>query len=409
MKTDQATQPNAPETETRDWSCYTTTPARTLEIFEKARAQCPVAHSREHEGFYMLLNYEDVRAAMADHKTFSSEPQVLRPMLPRKPIPALEMDPPRHAAWRSIFNGAITAKTAKRMESFVRADIGRHIDAFIEKGWCDLIHELAEPVPAETICHMVGIDDELVPKVRETALAMFAAQGNPEEFGRRQAAFAEVTVAEVHKRRANPRDDYLTQLASVEIEGRRLDDNDYVVLLAAFLGAGHHSTTSAMASLAYEVFSKPHVRDELQKDPAKIASAIEEALRLHPPFFGFYRRALKTTQVAGVEIPAGCDVYMGWAAANRDPKVFPAPAEYRLDRTNNRHVAFGFGIHTCPGAALARMELRVLLEELLRRIPDLRVAETDPTYHFGGGDYNYIATLPVTFTPGTPERRAADR
>jgi len=216
------------------------------EIFEEARKQCPVAHSQEHAGFYMLLNYADVKGAMTDYKTFSSEPQVLRPMLPRKPIPALEMDPPRHETWRAIFTGAITAKTPAAMESFVRADINRHIDGFIADGSCDLIHALAEPVPAETICRLVGIDEMLVPKVRETALAMFAAQGNPEEFARRQAAFAEVTVSEVHARRINPRDDYLTRLASVEIDGRPLDDNDYVVLLAAFLGAGHHSTTSAM-------------------------------------------------------------------------------------------------------------------------------------------------------------------
>ena len=318
------------------------------------------------------------------------------------------MDPPRHAAWRAIFNGAITAKTAKMMEPLVRADIGHHIDAFIERGSCDLIHELAEPVPAEAICRLVGIDDILVPKVRETALAMFAAQGNPEEFGRRQAAFAEVTVSEVHKRRLNPRDDYLTQLASVEIEGRCLDDNDYVVLLAAFLGAGHHSTTSAMASLVYEVFSKPQVRDELKREPSKISNAIEEALRLHPPFFGFFRRATKATQVGGVEIPAGADVYMGWAAANRDPKVFEAPTAYQVNRPHNRHLAFGFGIHSCPGAALARMELRVLLEELLRRLPDMRVEVDNPVYNFGGGDYAFIATLPVTFTPAAPERRASE-
>lgn len=403
MKDKKESKSNAPETETRHWSCYTTTPADTLEIYEKARGQCPVAHSREHDGFYMLLNYDDVKSAMSDHGTFSSEPQVLRPMLPRKPIPALDMDPPRHSAWRAIFNRAITPKTPRLMEPFVRADIGRHIDGFIERGSCDLIHELAEAVPAETICRLVGIDDELVQTVRERAVAMFAAMGDPEEFGRRQAAFAEVTVAEVHKRRAQPREDYLTQLASMEIEGRPLDDDDYVVLLAAFLGAGHHSTTSAMSSLVYEVFSKPEIRDALKADPSKIASAVEEALRLRPPFFGFFRRTKKATEVEGVEIPAGTDVYMGWAAGNRDPQAFEAPTEYRLNRPPNRHLSFGWGIHTCPGAALARMELRVLLEELLRRMPDLRVSVDKPDYHFGGGDYVYMATLPVNFTPGVRE------
>jgi cytochrome P450 len=401
MSTDK--KPGAVPKETGEWSCYTTTPARSLEIFEEARKQCPVAHSDGHSGFYMLLDYADVKAGMTDHRTFSSEPQVLRPMLPRKPIPALEMDPPRHNAWRAIFNAAITWKTPEAMEPFVRSDINLHIDSFIERGCCDFVHELAEPVPAETICRLVGVDDALVPRVRETALAMFAAQGNPEEFGRRQAAFADVTVSEVHARKRAPRDDYLTRLALVEVDGRPLDDNDYVVLLAAFLGAGHHSTTSAMASLVYEVFSRPNVRESLQRDPKMIVGAVEESLRLRPPFYGFFRRATRNVAVSGVEIPAECDVYMGWAAANRDPKVFESPTEFRFDRERNRHLSFGFGIHTCPGAPLARMELRVLLEELLRRLPDLRVDAHSPEYRFGGGDYAFIDSLPVAFTPGKPE------
>jgi len=385
--------------EAKGWSCYTASPAKSLELFERSRDRCPLPHSEQHSGFFMLLNYADVRSAMMDYRTFSSEPQVLRPMLPRKCIPALEMDPPRHTAWRAIFNEAITPKTAPAMEPFIRTDVNHHIDDFIEAGTCDIVHQLAEPVPAETICRLVGIDDALVPRVRETALAMFAAQGNPDEFARRQADFAAVTVAEVHDRRKHPRDDYLTRLAGMRVEGRPLDDDDYVVLLAAFLGAGHHSTTSAMASLVYEIFSRPSVRDELIADPAKITVAVEEALRLRPPFYGFFRRATRPVRISETPIPAGQDVYVGWAAANRDPKMFEAPADFKLDRATNRHMTFGFGIHTCPGASLARMELRVTLEELLRRIPDLLPVSGPPDYRFGGGDYAFIDSLPVTFKP----------
>ena len=381
-----------------DWSCYSASPADSLALFDENRGKCPVPHSSGHDGFFMLLNYADVRSAMMDYRTFSSEPQVLRPMLPRKCIPALEMDPPRHGAWRAIFNEAITHRTAPAMEAFVRSDVNHHIDAFIDRGSCDIVHELAEPVPAETICRLVGIDDALVPQVRAAALAMFAAQGNPEEFGRRQADFAAITVAEVHERRRHPRDDYLTKLAGMQVEGRSLDDNDLVGLMAAFLGAGHHSTTSAMASLIYEVFSRPAVRDVLAGDPGKIPAAVEEVLRLRPPFFGFFRRTTRAVTVADTPIPAGHDVYVGWAAANRDPHVFESPAEFKLDRAANRHMSFGLGIHTCPGASLARMELRVALEELLRRLPELAVAPDQPVYRFGGGDYAFIASLPVTFS-----------
>jgi cytochrome P450 len=383
----------------RQLSCYTTPPQRTLELFEAARQRCPVAHSEEHDGFHLLLGYDDVKGAMTDHELFSSRPQVLRPMLPRKPIPALEMDPPQHQHWRALFNQAVTPRTVALLEPQVRADINRHIDEFIERGSAELVHELAEPVPAEAICRLVGIDDELVDEVRRKAVEMFAAMGEPEEFGRRQAEFGALTVGEVHRRQREPRDDYLTYLAQVEVEGRKLDDDDYVVLLAAFLGAGHHSTTSAMSSLVYEVFRPGGLREELAADHALIPTAVEETLRLHPPFFGFFRRTTEDTAVADVAIPEGCDVYVGWAAANRDPETFPDPAEFRMDRGRNRHLTFGFGVHTCPGAALARMELRVLIEELLRRMPRLRLEIDEPAYEFGGGDYQFVVELPVTFPP----------
>ena len=384
---------------TADWSCYTSTPRETLERVEAARARCPVAWSNEHDGFYMLLGYRDLRKAMSDYRTFSSEPQALRPMLPRKPIPALDMDPPRHGEWRKLFSAAIRPDTAVAMEDFIRKDVQRHIDRF--KGWgrCDIVEQLAGPVPAETICHLVGVDEDKAAAIQEAAVAMFEAQGDPAEFGRRQQIFADLTVTEVHDRRARPRDDFLTSLSGVEVEGRQLDDDDYVVLLAAFLGAGHHSTTSAIASMVSEIFSRPDLPELLRCEPDKQAIAIEEVLRLRPPFFGFYRRVKHPVEVAGIAMKPGEDVYMGWAAANRDPAMFECPAEFRLDRENYRHLSFGFGIHTCPGASLARMELKIVLEELLRTFPDMKIEGSVPEYAFGGGDYNCLPSLHVTYAP----------
>ncbi len=398
---DGSTQKDILSEHTADWSCYTATPLETQQRVEAARGKCPVAWSDEHEGFFMLLGYKDVRKAMSDYRTFSSEPQALRPMLPRKPIPALDMDPPRHGEWRKIFNSAVTPATPAQMEPFVRADVRRHIDRFKSWGQCDILKELAEPVPAETVCHLVGVEEEKAPAIQKAAVEMFEAQGDPDEFGRRQAIFAELTVTEVHDRRANPRDDFLTSLANVQVEGRPLDDDDYVVLFAAFLGAGHHSTTSAIASMVSEIFSRPGLPDLLRREPEKQEIAIEEVLRLRPPFFGFYRRVKKPVEVAGVEMAPGQDVYMGWMAANRDPEIFACPAEFRMDRESYRHFSFGFGfgIHICPGAPLARMELKVVLEELLATFPDLKVEGPVPEYEFGGGDYNCLPALNVTYTP----------
>jgi len=381
-----------------NWSCYTATPADSLALFETARG-CPVAHSDAHDGFTLLLGYQAVKKAMADHRRFSSEPQVLRPMLPRPAIPALEMDPPRHAAWRAIFTLALPHGTDSRMEPEIRAGVRRHLARIGPLGACDIVPELCEPLPAETICHLVGIDAEKVPAIRRAAIAMFAAQGDPELFGHRQAEFGVLTVTEVHERRARPRDDFLTSLAGIEVEGRTLDDDDYVVLFAAFLGAGHHSTTSAMASLVWAVFSDPALRDRLQADRCLIGPAVEETLRLYPPFYGFFRRTTCPVEVDGASIAAGEDIYMGWAAANRDPAQFGHAERFDIDREAIRHTSFGFGIHSCPGAALARKELHVLLEELLDNLPDLIVEGPVPAFAFGGGDYCYLPALPVRFTP----------
>lgn len=391
--------PEEIEAALRGLSCYTTSPARALELFDAARASCPVARSDEHDGFHVLLAYDDVKQGTTDHELFSSRPQVQRPLLPHPPIPALEMDPPQHKHWRVLFNQAVSPKVVKATEEHIRADVNRHIDAFVGRGSAELVAELTEPVPAEAICHLVGVDEELVPTVREKAIEMFAAMGEPEEFARRMGEFGAIAIGEIEKRKREPREDYLTYLASVEVEDRELTAEDYVVLLGAFLGAGHHSTSSAMSSVIYEVFSDAELKRSLIDDPSLIGAAVEEALRLHPPFYGFFRRATEDTQVRGVEIRAGEDVYMGWASANRDPEAFPDPSALRLDRERVRHMSFGFGIHTCPGAPLARLELRIAVEELLRRLPDMKIEIDEPRYEFGGGEYAFMVELPVSFEP----------
>lgn len=385
------------------FSSYTTTPDDALEQFQAARGRCPVAHSSEHDGFFLLLGHEEVRRAAGDHATYSSEPQVLRPILTRPSLAALEMDPPRHKHWRHLFDQAVTPHVVSYLEPLIRRDVRRHINSFIEDGTADLVRELAEPVPAEAICRLVGVDDDLVIEVRDRAIALFAAQGDSEQYAQRVGEFAEVVVGEVHRRRQAPRDDYLTYLAGVEIEGRPLGDDGFISVLTGFLGAGHHTTTSAMSSLIFHVFGDDQTRDAIAVDPRRLVPiAVEESLRLRPPFFGFYRRALVDSVVSNVEVPAGSDVYLGWASANRDPEVFSDPDEFRLDRGRNRHLSFGAGIHTCPGAPLARLELRIVIEELLRRTPDLCVA-SNPSYAFSGGDYAQMHALPVSFTPGDCE------
>jgi cytochrome P450 len=175
-------------------SAYAMTPNRVVDLFDDARSRCPVAHSDEHGGFHMMLDHTTVRAAAADHRRYSSEPQVLRPILPRPSLAALEMDPPRRGYRRALFDHAVTPHVVDVMEPLVRADVDRHLDEVMPAGQADLVADLANAVLAKTNCRLAGIDDDLVPEVRDRAIAMFAARGDPVPFRGNLGAFAECGV-----------------------------------------------------------------------------------------------------------------------------------------------------------------------------------------------------------------------
>ena len=146
------------------------------------------------------------------------------------------------------------------------------------------------------------------------------------------------------------------------------------------------------------VLSRPEILTRLRERPSLIPVAIEESLRISPPFYGFYRRVAEPTTLSGVDLQPGDNVLLNWRAANHDPAQFEQPEQFRLDRGANRHVAFGWGIHLCVGAPLARLEMKVALEQLLKRIPDLRLVN-EPTYRFGGAGAVYLDEVRVRFTP----------
>jgi cytochrome P450 len=212
----------------------------------------------------------------------------------------------------------------------------------------------------------------------------------------------EFGIAEVLSRREHPKDDYLTWLANAEIDGKPVGPMEIGPVMASMLVAGHETSVNGLAGVLFEVLRRPGIRDRLIADPGLIRAAVDEGMRLHTPFYGFYRRALEDVEISGVPIPAGSDVLLCWAAANRDPSVYPDPGEFRLDRQNgrNRHLAFGWGIHACPGQAAAQMEMRVAVAELLRRLPDIEIVEPEKVrFTFTGGESCAIPELPTRFTP----------
>jgi cytochrome P450 len=376
-------------------------PAEALALFERARSLCPVPHSDELGGFHLFINYEDVRRALLNTKSFSSSPSVTRPLTEEKPsFPPLEYDPPEHMAWRQIFVDGVNAEAAKRIEPQIRADAIQLIEAFAANGSCDLVADLAERIPMNAIFYILGFDAEHFDTVRVLTLDLLASVTEPDKFGRLFAEFAAFGCGEVEKRRANPREDYLTVLANAKMNGVPLSPSEIGAITNSLLIAGHGTTVAAMTNLFFEVLTRPHIRRALIDDPALIPNAVDEGLRLHNPFFGLYRRATEDMTVHDRKITKGESVMMCWQAANRDPAAFAQPNDFRLDRTVGKHLAFGLGRHFCVGSLVAKMEMKTTLEELLKRLPDIELVDPERVeFEFRGAETAAIPALPARFKP----------
>jgi cytochrome P450 len=378
------------------------TPDEAFALFEEARTSCPVARSEELGGFYLLLDYDDVKRVHSDPETFSNEPAIMRPLVDRIRIPPLEYDAPLHKPWRALFTRALNRETPARIEAALRSDIAAIVEGLATSGTCDLISDFAVPIPLRAVCHVLDLPPEKGPEFERLAAEFIAAFKDPEHVEGAIRAVAGYGITEVHARRDRPAgdDDYLTWLATAELDGRPLTDDQIGMVVFAFLVAGQDTSINSLGCLLYEVLTRPNVRQRLIEDPELTPVAVDESLRLHPPFFGFYRRAKQATTIAGVQIPPEASLQLCWAAANRDPKVFDDPADFRLDRPPGRHLTFGFGVHACPGQPMARLSLRLGLGELLKRVPDIELVDPDSiNYRFVGGENACIESLPARFAP----------
>jgi cytochrome P450 len=385
------------------FSTYETTPDEAFALFREAReAGHTVFFSEKHGGYYTFLDYADVKAAHGDWETYHSGPQVLRPFAERPRFPPLEYDPPEHTAWRQLFAEVLNPQAPKLHEEATREDIVAIIEEIKAKGGTfDLQADFAEPIPLLTLSDVIGFDREKRNEVRRFTVEMHASGGDPEKLQEVFMAFGMFGAQEVYARLEDPRDDFLTKLAHAQIDGQPIPPMELGAAMNSFLNAGHGTTVSGMTSLLWEVLRNPEIKRRLTEDPSLIPAAIEESMRLHTPFFGLYRTTSKPVTAGGVEIPEGSGVLMMWAAANRDPNVFPNPDVFDLDREvgRNRLMTFGFGLHACMGQPLARMEMKVALEELLTRLPDIELIDPQSiTHEFAGMETALIKSLPARIT-----------
>lgn len=384
-----------------------------------------------HHGVVAVTGYLDTLDVYKDAETFSNCVSVGGPFVPlpftpegddishlieqhRTEMPLHEhmvaMDPPRHTNARSLLSKLLTPSRLKSNQDFLWALADRQLDEFIDTGSCEFLTAYSKPFSLLAIADLLGVpraDHEVFREVLASPHLMGNIEGdvaaiNPLEF------LDEKFSAYIEERRAEPRDDVLSDLASARYPDGSLPDVTDVVRTASFLfGAGQETTAKLLGAALRILCERPDLQQTLRADPSLVPAFIEETLRLESPVKTDFRLTTKTTTVAGVDVPAGTVVMISPGAANRDPERFECPAEFRLDRKNVREqVAFARGVHSCPGAPLARVEGRISIERILARMTDITVDETvhgptddrrftyEPTFILRG-----LTELHLRFTP----------
>ena len=396
--------------------------------FEYLRAHGPVWRE-PHRGVVMVTGYAEAVSVYNDPQTFSNCNTVSGPFA-KWPVP-LEgddiseiieqyrdrlpfsdqlpsFDPPMHTAHRGLLMRLITPKRLKENEEFMWRLCDQQLDGFLPKGACEFVHDYANPFSLLVIADLLGVPEEDHEMFREE-LAGHARTGGDGVVTHKPLEFLyDRFTAYIADRRAHPRNDVMTGLATATFPDGSLPEVDDVMRIAANLfAAGQETTARLMGSILRMLGEGSELQERVRNDRQLIAPLIEEALRLESPLQGQFRLARVPTTVGTLDVPAGTTVFVMPGAANRDPREFEDPAALRLDRVNGRHhVGFGFGIHACAGAPLARAETKVTLERLFDRMADIRISETE---HGPAGErrYEYTPTyllrglerLHLEFTP----------
>jgi hypothetical protein len=276
--------------------------------------------------------------------------------------------------------------------------MGGLIDTFAGAGRADLAQELAVPAPPMVIAHMIGLPEADWSYYRElTEMMLQAAAAEDSQVNAEQALQLFSYLYELlEDRREQPIDDLLTRIVQLRYEGRELTEEELLGITFLLVVAGHETTTGAIGSLLLQLARHPELQDRLRDDPDLRFSTMEESLRLDAPIQYFSRTVTRPTTLAGTAFAAGDKVILSWASANRDESAFTDADEFVYDRPNNRHLAFGSGPHRCIGANLARLEMRVALEEVLARLPTFRLEDPDAV-EMSGVITRWVKRLPVVW------------
>lgn len=378
--------------------------AEPFRIWDELRRSCPIAHTNRRGSNWLPARYEDVTAIAHDVSHFSSLEVAVIPLEQEVPedeavlpygLPPISSDPPLHTWTRRLLLPWFSHKRVAGYEQLTRDLCRRLIDGFASTGTADAAAGYAQQIPVRVIAHILGVQGELSDTFTGWVRDVLEFADDNE---RRMKAMEELLnyfLTELEERRTTPGEDLLSALLHTEVDGKPVDDSIVLGSAALVLIAGVDTTWSATGSSLWHLATHPEDRKRLVAEPELIPVALEELLRAYSPVT-MARVVTEDVEFGGCPMRAGDRILMNFPAANRDPEVFPDAAEVVLDRAVNRHVAFGSGIHRCAGSNLARMELRVALEEWLARIPEFEMSE-GAEVKWAGGQVRGPRVLPVVF------------
>jgi len=383
-------------------------------LFKRMRKECPVHWTSEvtevpaAAGFWSVTRADDVHAVSRDWQTYSSElggVVAINEVFPIELARAMfiGMDPPKHDRLKSLFQAGFTPRRIAAHEGAIREIVVGVLDRLEGRETCDLVNDVAQPAVSRVIGSFMGIpeeDDRAWAELMNTALA-----ANDPDYSDEGIESVEQVIQEaiqqifarcstmIAERRENPTDDLTSVLVHADIEGDKLEEHEIVMGFFLLVAAGNDSTRSTYSSAMRALMESPDQRQLLVDDPSLIPGAVEEALRMFPAFAHFRRTTTKDTVLNGQKIKKGEKVVMWYPSSNRDESCYEDPDRFDV-RRNPDHQAFGAGgRHFCLGASLARLELKILLEETMARYPEMTMTGR-PTW-VESGFLNQLKTLPV--------------
>ena len=366
------------------------------EAYAWMRRHAPV-YLDEASGYWGIATHDAVRAVEGDPVVFSSaggtQPE-------SGPLPwMIDMDPPAHRKRRRLVSGAFTPARIRATASSIRVTCDGLIDAFAQRGECDLRHDLAAPLPLIVICDMLGVPPEGRDAMLRWSDAMLGTlNGGADALDAAAVSFgeyAEYAQAMIDVRRANPTDDLVSVLVHGEVDGDRLRDDEIIFEALLLLIGGDETTRNVTCGGVEALLAHPDQWQRLADDRNLLGSAVEEALRWVSPIKTMQRTVTRDVELGGRELREGDRALLLYESANFDEAHFDEPNRFDVARSPNDHIAFGFGAHFCLGAHLARLELQTVFDRILARLPGLELASDGPPPRSLTG----ISEMPVRFTP----------